>query len=182
MFKHVVLSRVLVIDCFYSCMCDQPKHFLPVLSATTARPCTLPSPPFFPPSPDAKQRAETELGPQTRSRSNTLPRSFGSTLDRGSYDAAAEVKGPRPTKEETLELIQRRVNGKRQEDGWPDDIKVSGTGSRMKVRGVTLQSPCRTTQMTLCNSNKEIQQHDPRCLINASLSQFQQKLNKRFHT
>lgn len=35
-----------------------------------------------------------------------------------------EMKGPRPTREETLELIQRRVKGKRQEDGWPDDIKV----------------------------------------------------------
>ncbi|GAA6223443.1 protein FAM13B, partial [Lates japonicus] len=72
---------------------------------------------------DAKHRAESELGPQTRPRSNTLPKSFGSTLDQGAYDAAAEVKGPRPTREETLELIQRRVKGKRQEDGWPDDIK-----------------------------------------------------------
>lgn len=34
------------------------------------------------------------------------------------------MKGPHPTREETLELIQRRVKGKRQEDGWPDDIKV----------------------------------------------------------
>uniref|UniRef100_A0A1A7YN07 Family with sequence similarity 13, member B n=1 Tax=Iconisemion striatum TaxID=60296 RepID=A0A1A7YN07_9TELE len=72
---------------------------------------------------DAKHCAESELGPQTRPRSNTLPKSFGSTLDQGSHDAAAEVKGPRPTREETLELIQRRVKGKRQEDGWPDDIK-----------------------------------------------------------
>uniref|UniRef100_A0A3Q3JFR1 FAM13A-like domain-containing protein n=1 Tax=Monopterus albus TaxID=43700 RepID=A0A3Q3JFR1_MONAL len=72
---------------------------------------------------DAKHRAESELGPQTRPRSNTLPKSFGSTLDQGSYDAAVEVKGPHPTREETLELIQRRVKGKRQEDGWPDDIK-----------------------------------------------------------
>ncbi|XP_068181411.1 protein FAM13B isoform X5 [Antennarius striatus] len=71
---------------------------------------------------DAKQRAEIELGPQTRPRSNTLPKSFGSTLDQGAHDAV-EVKGPRPTREETLDLIQRRVKGKRQEDGWPDDIK-----------------------------------------------------------
>lgn len=79
----------------------------------------------IPPSPDAKHRAESELGPQTRPRSNTLPKSFGSTLDQGAYDAAVEVKGQRPTREETLDLIQRRVKGKRQEDGWPDDIKVS---------------------------------------------------------
>lgn len=37
------------------------------------------------------------------------------------------MKGPRPTREETLELIQRRVKGKRQEDGWPDDIKVGSS-------------------------------------------------------
>uniref|UniRef100_A0A1A8QEA6 Family with sequence similarity 13, member B n=2 Tax=Nothobranchius rachovii TaxID=451742 RepID=A0A1A8QEA6_9TELE len=72
---------------------------------------------------DAKHCAESELGPQTRPRSNTLPKSFGSTLDQDSHDAAAEVKGPCPTMEETLELIQRRVEKKRQEDGWPDDIK-----------------------------------------------------------
>ncbi|XP_014860419.1 PREDICTED: protein FAM13B isoform X6 [Poecilia mexicana] len=72
---------------------------------------------------DAKHCAESELGPQTRPRSNTLPKSFGSTLEQGGHDAAGEVRGPRPTKEETLELIQRRVKGKRQEDGWPDDIK-----------------------------------------------------------
>lgn len=91
-----------------------------------------PCPYFFPlsstscvhPSPDAKHRAETELGPQTRPRSNTLPKSFGSTLDHSAHDAAGELKGPRPTREETLELIQCRVKDKREEDGWPDDIKV----------------------------------------------------------
>lgn len=84
--------------------------------------CVIPPPP--PPHSDAKHRAESELGPLTRPRSNTLPKSFGSTLDQSAYDAAAEVKGQRPTKEDTLDLIQRRVKGKRQEDGWPDDIKV----------------------------------------------------------
>uniref|UniRef100_A0A8C5HLK9 Rho-GAP domain-containing protein n=1 Tax=Gouania willdenowi TaxID=441366 RepID=A0A8C5HLK9_GOUWI len=69
---------------------------------------------------DTKHRAEIELGPHTRPRSNTLPKSFGSTLD---HNAAEEVKGPRPTQEETLDLIQRRVKGKRAEDGWPEDIK-----------------------------------------------------------
>lgn len=72
---------------------------------------------------DAKHRAETELGPQTRPRSNTLPKSFGSTLDHSAHDAAGELKGPRPTREETLELIQCRVKEKREEDSWPDDIK-----------------------------------------------------------
>ncbi|KAF6715257.1 Protein FAM13B [Oryzias melastigma] len=72
---------------------------------------------------DAKHCAESELGPQTRPRSNTLPKSFGSTLDQGLSDTAVEVRGAHPTREETLDLIQRRVKGKRQEDGWPDDIK-----------------------------------------------------------
>ncbi|XP_028271196.1 protein FAM13B isoform X5 [Parambassis ranga] len=72
---------------------------------------------------DAKHRAESEFSPQTRPRSNTLPKSFGSTLDQGAHNTPVDVKGPRPTREETLELIQQRVKGKRQEDGWPEDIK-----------------------------------------------------------
>ncbi|XP_029589540.1 protein FAM13B isoform X2 [Salmo trutta] len=70
----------------------------------------------------AKHKAElTELTPQTRPRSNTLPKSFGSTL--AVHEVVEEAKGHRPTKEETLDLIQRRVKGKREEDGWPEDIK-----------------------------------------------------------
>ncbi|XP_030002056.1 protein FAM13B [Sphaeramia orbicularis] len=100
-----------------SSICSPPHHTLtPPLhpySGLSSRLCHL----------NAKHRAETELGPQTRPRSNTLPKSFGSTLDQGVSDAAEEVKGQHPTREETLDLIQRRVKGKRQEDGWPDDIK-----------------------------------------------------------
>ncbi|XP_023253769.1 protein FAM13B isoform X1 [Seriola lalandi dorsalis] len=100
-----------------SSICSPPHHTLtPPLhpySGLSSRPFHL----------NAKHRAESELGPQTRPRSNTLPKSFGSTLDQGACDTAGEVKGQRPTREETLELIQRRVKGKRQEDGWPDDIK-----------------------------------------------------------
>ncbi|XP_039975367.1 protein FAM13B isoform X2 [Xiphias gladius] len=102
-----------------SSICSPPHHTLtPPLhpySSLSSRPFHL----------NAKHRAESELGPQTRPRSNTLPKSFGSTLDQGAYDAAGEVKDPHPTREETLELIQRRVKGKRQEDGWPDDIKMT---------------------------------------------------------
>ncbi|KAM8910699.1 protein FAM13B isoform 2-T7 [Spinachia spinachia] len=98
-----------------SSICSPPHHTLtPPLhpySGLSSRPCHL----------NAKHRAESELGPQTRPRSNTLPKSFGSTLAHGAPDAAGQTKGP--TREETLELIQHRVEGKRQEDGWPDDIK-----------------------------------------------------------
>ncbi|CAB1337009.1 unnamed protein product [Coregonus sp. 'balchen'] len=66
---------------------------------------------------------EAELTPQTRPRSNTLPKSFGSTLDQAGHEVVEEAKGHRPTREETLDLIQRRVKGKREEDGWPEDIK-----------------------------------------------------------
>lgn len=130
--KHVLLSPNIVIgpaSCSTSaCLIIQrhfvlPKDFLGSFCNHCLPLCVSLSPPFSS-SPDAKHRTETELGPQTRPRSHTLPKSFGSMLDQGSYNAAAEVKGPHPTKEETLELIQRRVKGKRQEDGWPDDIKV----------------------------------------------------------
>uniref|UniRef100_UPI0037E70383 protein FAM13B isoform X1 n=1 Tax=Semicossyphus pulcher TaxID=241346 RepID=UPI0037E70383 len=100
-----------------SSICSPPHHTLTPpphpYSGLSSRPFHL----------NAKHRAESELGPHTRPRSNTLPKSFGSTLDQGAYDAAGDAKGQRPTREETLELIQRRVKGKRQEDGWPDDIK-----------------------------------------------------------
>ncbi|XP_046888180.1 protein FAM13B isoform X2 [Hypomesus transpacificus] len=75
---------------------------------------------------NAKHKAESEQGPLTRPRSNTLPKSFGSTLE---AHAAGPEEGrlgqPRPTRLETLELIQLRVLGKREEDGWPEDTKMS---------------------------------------------------------
>ncbi|XP_027137902.1 protein FAM13B isoform X1 [Larimichthys crocea] len=116
-----------------SSICSPPHHTLtPPLhpySGLSSRPYHL----------NAKHRAESELGPQTRPRSNTLPKSFGSTLDQSAYDAAVEVKGQRPTREETLELIQRRVKGKRQEDGWPDDIKQKMTKEQLSCEKTVLQ-------------------------------------------
>ncbi|MED6271350.1 hypothetical protein CHARACLAT_019354, partial [Characodon lateralis] len=119
-----------------SSLCSPPHH-TPTLplhpgSDQSSRPFHL----------NAKHCAESELGPQTRPRSNTLPKSFGSTLDQGTHDITGEVRGPRPTKEETLELIQCRVKGKRQEDGWPDDIKVRSNCSSTKspLRSLTSRS------------------------------------------
>ncbi|KAA0709217.1 Protein FAM13B GAP-like protein N61 [Triplophysa tibetana] len=74
---------------------------------------------------DAKHKAESELTPQTRPRSNTLPKSFGSTLEHSAHESPAENEawGHKPTREETLELIQHRIKAKREEDGYPEDVK-----------------------------------------------------------
>ncbi|XP_016145126.1 protein FAM13B isoform X2 [Sinocyclocheilus grahami] len=73
----------------------------------------------------AKHKAESELTPQTRPRSNTLPKSFGSTLDQSAHEdpAESEARGHRPTREETLELIQHCIQTKRAEDDWPEDVR-----------------------------------------------------------
>uniref|UniRef100_A0A673JMY0 Protein FAM13B-like n=1 Tax=Sinocyclocheilus rhinocerous TaxID=307959 RepID=A0A673JMY0_9TELE len=74
---------------------------------------------------DAKHKAESELTPQTRPRSNTLPKSFGSTLDQSAHEdpVESEAWGHRPTREETLELLQHCIQTKRAEDGWPEDVR-----------------------------------------------------------
>ncbi|XP_058253971.1 protein FAM13B isoform X10 [Hemibagrus wyckioides] len=76
---------------------------------------------------DAKHKAESELTPQTRPRSNTLPKSFGSTLEHstseGLADREGEGRGCRPTCEETLQLIEQHLRTRREEDGWPEDIR-----------------------------------------------------------
>ncbi|XP_017329594.2 protein FAM13B isoform X6 [Ictalurus punctatus] len=76
---------------------------------------------------DAKHKAESELTPQTRPRSNTLPKSFGSTLEHSTPEGLAEREGEgrgcRPTREETLQLIEQHLRTKREEDDWPEDIR-----------------------------------------------------------
>ncbi|MBN3305872.1 FA13B protein, partial [Amia calva] len=74
---------------------------------------------------DTKQKASEDLTPQPRPRSNTLPKSFGSTLDQGASEGLSEgdMRARRPVREETLEVIQRRLKGKREEDGRPEDIR-----------------------------------------------------------
>ncbi|XP_067314116.1 protein FAM13B isoform X2 [Pseudorasbora parva] len=73
----------------------------------------------------AKHKAESELTPQTRPRSNTLPKSFGSTLDQSAHEGPveSEPRGHRPSREETLEIIQRCIQTKRVEDSWPEDVR-----------------------------------------------------------
>uniref|UniRef100_A0A8C9WF56 Family with sequence similarity 13 member B n=1 Tax=Scleropages formosus TaxID=113540 RepID=A0A8C9WF56_SCLFO len=75
---------------------------------------------------DAKQKAEGELTPHTRPRSNTLPKSFGSTLEHAEHEVGSEgfeARGHWPTREETLEMIQQHLRDRRKEDGWPEDVR-----------------------------------------------------------
>ncbi|XP_027712321.1 protein FAM13B isoform X2 [Vombatus ursinus] len=77
---------------------------------------------------DAKHKSsDGEFVPQTRPRSNTLPKSFGSSLDHEVEENEDESrviqKEKKPTKEATLELILKRLKEKRVERSLPEDIK-----------------------------------------------------------
>ncbi|XP_063666752.1 protein FAM13B isoform X6 [Pan troglodytes] len=77
---------------------------------------------------DAKHKnSDGEFVPQTRPRSNTLPKSFGSSLDHEDEENGDEPKviqkEKKPSKEATLELILKRLKEKRIERCLPEDIK-----------------------------------------------------------
>lgn len=77
---------------------------------------------------DAKHRnSDGEFVPQTRPRSNTLPKSFGSSLDHEDDESEGEPRGiqkeKKPSKEATLELITKRLKENRAERHLPEDIK-----------------------------------------------------------
>ncbi|XP_050818195.1 protein FAM13B isoform X1 [Gopherus flavomarginatus] len=71
--------------------------------------------------------SDGEFIPQTRPRSNTLPKSFGSSLEHEDEENEDEPrvmqKEKKPTKEATLELILKRLKEKRVERCLPEDIK-----------------------------------------------------------
>ncbi|XP_059903487.1 protein FAM13A isoform X4 [Gadus macrocephalus] len=64
-------------------------------------------------------KSEEDLPPVTRQRSNTLPKSFGSQLDKRS----PQEKAPPPPAESTLEVVMGKLQEKREEGGRPEDIK-----------------------------------------------------------
>ncbi|KAM6972375.1 protein FAM13A-like isoform 2-T2 [Aplochiton taeniatus] len=64
-------------------------------------------------------KSEEDLPPITRQRSNTLPKSFGSQLEKKSL----QEKAPKPPAESTLEVVQKKLREKREEVGRPEDIK-----------------------------------------------------------
>ncbi|XP_021005967.1 protein FAM13B isoform X1 [Mus caroli] len=77
---------------------------------------------------DAKHKnSDGEFAPQPRPRSNTLPKSFGSSLDHEDGESEGEPrviqKEKPPSKEATLELITKRLKENRAERHLPEDIK-----------------------------------------------------------
>ncbi|XP_068445109.1 protein FAM13A isoform X2 [Clinocottus analis] len=64
-------------------------------------------------------KSEEDLLPLTRQRSNTLPKSFGSQLEK----KPQQEKAPKPPVESSLETIQKKLLEKREEVNRPEDIK-----------------------------------------------------------
>ncbi|XP_073698146.1 protein FAM13A isoform X3 [Garra rufa] len=64
-------------------------------------------------------KSEEDLTPIPRQRSNTLPKSFGSQLEK----KPTETKAPKPPVESTLEAVTTKLQEKRKEAGRPEDIK-----------------------------------------------------------
>ncbi|XP_045426772.1 protein FAM13A isoform X3 [Pipistrellus kuhlii] len=68
--------------------------------------------------------SEEDLTPRLRQRSNTLPRSFGSQLEREDEKKQEVIeKAIKPNVEATLDSIQRKLQEKRAESSRPEDIK-----------------------------------------------------------
>nr|KAF6386680.1 family with sequence similarity 13 member A [Myotis myotis] len=68
--------------------------------------------------------SEEDLTPRLRQRSNTLPRSFGSQLEKEDEKKQEVVdKAIKPNVEATLDSIQRKLQEKRAESSRPEDIK-----------------------------------------------------------
>uniref|UniRef100_A0A2K5XBD8 Family with sequence similarity 13 member A n=1 Tax=Mandrillus leucophaeus TaxID=9568 RepID=A0A2K5XBD8_MANLE len=71
-----------------------------------------------------RQLKEEDLTPRMRQRSNTLPKSFGSQLEKEDEKKQELVdKAIKPSVEATLESIQRKLQEKRAESSRPEDIK-----------------------------------------------------------
>ncbi|XP_031415165.1 protein FAM13A isoform X2 [Clupea harengus] len=79
-------------------------------------------------------RSEEDLTPLPRQRSNTLPKSFGSQLEK----KPAEAKAPKPPVETTLETVMAKLQEKRLEVGRPEDVKDM-TREQIAAEKVALQ-------------------------------------------
>ncbi|XP_056423612.1 protein FAM13A isoform X3 [Hyla sarda] len=81
--------------------------------------------------------SEEDLVPQMRQRSNTLPKSFGSQLEREEDRKEAE-KVAKPSIEATMETIQKKLQDKRSEVDRPEDVKDM-TRDQIAAEKVSLQ-------------------------------------------
>ncbi|KAM3937411.1 protein FAM13A isoform 2-T2 [Leptodactylus fuscus] len=81
--------------------------------------------------------SEEDLVPQMRQRSNTLPKSFGSQLER-EEDRKESEKAAKPSIETTMENIQKKLQEKRSEVNRPEDIKDM-TRDQIAAEKVSLQ-------------------------------------------
>ncbi|XP_066534808.1 protein FAM13A isoform X4 [Hoplias malabaricus] len=79
-------------------------------------------------------KSEEDLSPLPRQRSNTLPKSFGSQLEK----KTPEAKAPKPPVESTLESVMNKLQEKRSEVGRPEDIKDM-TREQIAAEKVALQ-------------------------------------------
>ncbi|XP_026528431.1 protein FAM13A isoform X3 [Notechis scutatus] len=67
--------------------------------------------------------SEDHLAPMTRQRSNTLPKSFGSQLEKEEEKQDVSDKSSKPSVEATLESMEKKLQEKRTEANRPEDIK-----------------------------------------------------------
>uniref|UniRef100_A0A663E1N6 Family with sequence similarity 13 member A n=1 Tax=Aquila chrysaetos chrysaetos TaxID=223781 RepID=A0A663E1N6_AQUCH len=83
--------------------------------------------------------SEEDLGPVVRQRSNTLPKSFGSQLEKDD-DKKQDLsdKSAKPAVEVTLDSIQKKLQEKRTETNRPEDIKDM-TRDQIAAEKVALQ-------------------------------------------
>uniref|UniRef100_A0A7M4F4I5 Family with sequence similarity 13 member A n=1 Tax=Crocodylus porosus TaxID=8502 RepID=A0A7M4F4I5_CROPO len=83
--------------------------------------------------------SEEDLVPVTRQRSNTLPKSFGSQLEK-EEDKKQDLsdKSAKPAVEATLESVQKKLQEKRTETSRPEDIKDM-TRDQIAAEKVALQ-------------------------------------------
>ncbi|KAM4676642.1 protein FAM13B isoform 2-T3 [Discoglossus pictus] len=89
---------------------------------------------------DAKHKiTDVEFLPQTRPRSNTLPKSFGSSLDQEDEANEVPMVDKKPSQEATLELILKKLKESRMEKGLPEEMNVKMTKDNLAEEKTSLQ-------------------------------------------
>ncbi|XP_041444697.1 protein FAM13B isoform X2 [Xenopus laevis] len=81
---------------------------------------------------------DEEFLPQTRPRSNTLPKSFGSSLQREEEEDGTKAE-KKPSKEATVELILKRLEENRTDKGLPEKINMKMSKDNLAEEKTSLQ-------------------------------------------